>query len=103
MAQGPQRRGRRGATPRYQRFGSRPIAAGLNDSRNPLLLQPGETPDCVNIDFDREAAASSKGQIKFNNQVAPTAGIETGPAPNGETLEVLPGKSVPMMKYGYIP
>ncbi len=91
------------STPRYQRFGARPIAAGLNDSKNALLLQPGETPDCVNVDFDRESVASSKGQVKFNNQVAPTAGIQTGPAPNGETLEVLPGKSVPMMKYGYIP
>jgi hypothetical protein len=86
-----------------QRFPVRPIAAGYNSSQNPLLLQPGETPDCLNVEFDGGSVKNASGVIKFNNQVAPTSALECRPDDGLAPITVWKNKSVPSRGYIYIP
>lgn len=60
-----------------RRFSLKPLGGGIFDSRNPLLLSNGQTPDCENIDFHSDSVRAHGGAIKFNNQPAPHAGILT--------------------------
>ncbi len=81
----------------HRRFPLESLAGGLNDSVNPALLASSESPDAENVDFDRESVQAHGGAVKFNNQVAPHAGILTrvGYAP----LAIESGKSVPQRGY----
>ena len=81
----------------------RPISSGLDLSRRPSLIAPGATPDCQNVDFDRDSVKSSQGIAKFGNQVAPRPGIQTGPDTENSKLPVLYGKSAPLMGYAVLP
>lgn len=87
----------------YRREAARPIAAGRNDATNPILLEPGETPDDLNCDYDRGSVASAGGVSKFNNQTAPRPGVRVGRREGRATLPVLPGKSVPLRGSVFIP
>lgn len=87
----------------YLREGGRPLARGQNDTRHPLLLMPGESPDLLNIDLDRDSIRPTGGASKFNNQTAPRPGLMVGTAARSSKLGVLPGKSVPMRGYAYLP
>lgn len=101
------------AYPRHHRpVPTRPIAAGYNDEQNPLLLQPGETPDCLNVDFDAESVRISRGSIKYGNRVAPTAALRTRVDPQKTPLRVASNgtgagdqtlQSVPMRGFAVLP
>ncbi len=86
-----------------QRFPVRPIAAGYNSSQNPLLLNTGETPDCLNVEFDGGSVKNAGGVIKFGNQVAPTSALECRPDDGLAPITVWKNKSVPSRGYVYIP
>jgi hypothetical protein len=87
---------------RYKRLGARPISLGLNLSQNPTLLEDGQTPDALNVDFDRGSVRAAGGSIKFNNQTAPRPGVRFGRTFDA-LLASLPTKSAPARAYGYIP
>ena len=87
----------------FRRHPVRPIASGMNTAQNPVLLAPGESPDLLNVDLDRESIAATGGSTKFNNQTAPRPGLLVGTPSNGATLPVLPGKSVPVRGSLFIP
>lgn len=88
---------------RHKEYGDRPISTGRNDSRSGLLLRSGEVVEALNVDMDRESLASSKGSIKFGNQVAPSSAVETRVDSGFSRMPILPGKSAPMRGYVYIP
>ena len=90
-------------TGQYRRIPLRPLSGGLNQSRSPFLLGPGETPDCNNVDFDRESVKTVNGSVKFNNQAAPRSGIRTRVDKSLSPLAVSDGQSAPLRGYGYIP
>lgn len=90
------------STPQYRRVPVRPINAGLNSSQNPVLIGDGESPDALNVDFNRGSVAFAKGSSKFNNQTAPRPGLLVGVRSNGATLPVLPGKSVPIIGSAFL-
>lgn len=85
----------------YRDEGLGPLNRGLDDSHNPLLLQNGATPDCRNVDFNRESVSAHGGALKFNNQPLPHAGLltRTSFAP----LYVDTAKSVPQRGFAFIP
>jgi hypothetical protein len=80
----------------YRRYPIKPLALGLNDALNPALLQDGQTPDCENVDFDRESVSGSGGAVKFNNQPAPHSGVLT-------TVSEAPLGGVPSRGYVFVP
>lgn len=79
-----------------------PIAAGLNLQTNPFLQSLGETPDCLNVDFDRGSVRAAGGAIKFGNKVAPRPGVLCRPSMDGR-LPVLYEKSAPVHGHVTIP
>ena len=89
-----------------QRIAVRPIAGGLKDSRNPLLLADGETPFAENVEFDRDSIKEVGGSIKFNNRPAPPAAVRTvaplEPQPLTNVVEST-NISTPMRGYVVIP
>lgn len=88
---------------RWQRLRAKPINGGLNLKKNSALIEDGESPDVLNIDFDKESVSASGGSIKFNNQTAPRPGLKVGiPIPRGG-IDILPGKTAPSVGYAYIP
>lgn len=86
------------------------LAGGINDSRHPTAIAPNETPDCENIEFDRDSVRSCQGALKFGNQIAPRSAVRTsvdrgfspltiGVSNEGDgTLQ-----SVPLRNYCYFP
>jgi hypothetical protein len=88
----------------YKSNRMRPLAGGINYSRNPVTLRDGEAADALNVDLDDESVKNvNNGSIKFNNQVAPKSCVRTrgntGPSP----LSVLANQSVPVRGYVYVP
>lgn len=71
----------------------RPIGAGLQDHKHPMLLAPGESPDVQSIEFDRDSVSAEGGHVKLNNQTAPRPGLLT--TVGADLLPVLYGKGVP--------
>jgi hypothetical protein len=86
----------------FRRAGTATLAQGLSTGTDRLLLEDGETPDCLNVDFDRGSVRPSRGALKFGNQTAPRPGLLTGTAA-GSSFPVLPGKSAPLRGAVYIP
>lgn len=87
----------------YRELRAPSLAGGMNDTLNETLLQPDQTPDPVNIEFNRETAQTAKGAIKFNNQIAPRAGFRTKVDRSFSPLYVDQGIAVPLRGYGYLP
>ncbi len=79
-----------------------PIDSGLNLNVNPFRLSPGESPDALNVDFDRGSAKASGGAIKFGNKVAPRPGVRCSPSKDGR-LPVLYEKSAPVVGHVTLP
>lgn len=79
------------------------LAGGLNTAQHPSLIREGETPDCLNVDFDGMSVRASGGNRKANNQTAVRPGLLVGEAVPESTLQVLPGKSAPLRSAVYIP
>ena len=79
-----------------------PIDSGMNLNVNPFRLSPGETPDSLNVDFDRGSAKASGGAIKLGNKVAPRPGVLCRPNVDGR-LPVLYSKSAPVVGHVTIP
>ena len=80
---------------RFERTGGRPVAGGLNQSRDSLLVADGQAAESVNIDHDRESARVTGGTVKIGNQVAPRSALLCSGRGFDHGLEVLPGKSAP--------
>lgn len=80
-------------TPQDREVRVEDLSGGLNDSQNEALLGTDETPDCLNVDFDRGSVAVSGGAIKFNNQSAPGAAVLAGPDPALSPLYVMRPRS----------
>jgi hypothetical protein len=79
------------------------LAGGLNDTLNQTLLNPDQSPNALNVEFNRETVQSAKGAIKFNNQVAPRSGFRSRIDQSFSPLYIESGKAVPLRGYGYIP
>lgn len=88
---------------KYREFRQTSLAGGLNDTDNQTLLHPSQTPDCLNVDFNRETVASARGALKFGNQLAPRSGFRTKVDPSFSPLFIESGKAVQQRGYGYIP
>lgn len=110
MAQAPEDRAE------YRPIRQSDIGGGVNNSHNETLIASNQAADASNIDFDRSAAASTNGSIKFNNQTAPGSAIRTRCDPALSPLMAMPipfGGSgttgitgtvdVPLRGYGYLP
>ncbi len=84
----------------------RPIDTGLDLSRNPVLLPDGASPDCENVDFDRESVSSTGGAIKLGNRSAPRAALRTrvdrGNSPLSIRLSSGQPQSIPVRGYGWL-
>lgn len=81
---------------RWSRIGTKDLAGGLNTSQSPLLIADNESPDLLNVEFDRASVKAARGSKKFNNQTAPRPGLLVGLDGQGATLAALPNKSVPV-------
>jgi len=85
------------------------LAGGLNDSRHPTAIAANETPDCENVEFDRDSVHSSGGCLKFNNQVAPRSAVRTSVDPGFSPLSTSINssdsslRSVPLRNYVFFP
>lgn len=89
--------------PNYRTLRISPLAGGLNDTDDETLLGPDQSPDCLNVEFNRETIASSRGNIKFNNQVAPMSAFRTRVDQSYSPLFIEAGKAVQLRGYGYLP
>lgn len=89
------------------------LSGGVNNSHNETLLELNESPNALNVDFDRAAVESTGGSIKFNDQVAPGSAIRCRVDPSLSPLMALPAPilgtsldgtvDVPLRGYGYLP
>lgn len=89
-----------------QRIAQRPIADGINDARNPILIGRGQTPFCENVDLDHDSVQSVKGVIKMGNRPAPPAALMCrSPEQFSKLSNQIDGStiSVPGRGYGVIP
>jgi hypothetical protein len=107
--------------PEYREIRQSDLSGGVNDYLNQNVIKPTETPDALNVDFDRASVDTAFGSIKFNNQTAPSACIRTKSLKGQQPLAVMsaplqrkgvsPGPytvdtrniEVPMRGYGYLP
>ena len=80
----------------------RPLSGGYNDALSPILIGDGQTPECENIEFDRDSLAPTGGVIKFNSQPGRKAAIRTR-VEDGKSLSVASGISVPLRGYALFP
>lgn len=91
------------------------LSGGVNNSHNETLIEPNQTPDALNVEFDNDAVTSTGGAIKFNNQVAPGSAVRTRVDPSLSPLLVcstplsgtgnglLGACEVPLRGYEYLP
>src|SRR5690242_15730404 len=76
---------------------------GIVDGVAEDLLEDGESPRALNIEFDRGSIATTRGCRKFNNQTAPSSGIRTRAPQSLPPLYIASGLSVPVRGYVYHP
>lgn len=88
---------------KYREIRQTSLAGGLNDTDNQTLLSPSETPDCLNVDFNRETVRSAQGALKFGNQIAPRSGFRSKVDSSFSPLYIEDGKAVQLRGYGYVP
>ena len=84
-------------------FQAKPLARGLNVSRNETQLGRGETPDCLDVEFNRDSVLSVSGGIKFNNQVAPGSAVRTRVPRGAAALSYQADRSVPAIGHVIFP
>jgi len=106
--------------PEYREIRQKDLSGGVNDYLNENVIKETETPDALNVDFDRASVDTAFGSIKFNNQTAPSACIRTKSLKGQQPLAVLSAPlqrhyngvsyvvdtrniEVPMRGYGYLP
>ncbi len=103
--------------PEYREIRQSDLSGGVNDYLNQNVIKPTETPDALNVDFDRASVDTAFGSIKFNNQTAPSACIRTKSLKGQQPLAVMSAPlqkasagvvdtrniEVPMRGYGYLP
>lgn len=87
----------------YREVRQTSLAGGLNDTYNETLLRPDQTPDALNVEFNRETVQTAKGAVKFNNQVAPRSGFRSRVDPSFSPLYIEDDKALPLRGYGYVP
>ena len=54
-----------------------PLDGGINDQSEETLLPPNISPFAQNVEFNRGNVETTRGAVKFNNQVAPGAALLT--------------------------
>lgn len=86
--------------PEYRDVRQSDLSGGVNDYLNQNVIKPTETPDALNVDFDRASVDTAFGSIKFNNQTAPSACIRTKSLKGQQPLAVL---SAPLQRKGVPP
>jgi len=59
----------------YKTFRIRPVAGGLNDEVNPLLIADDTASDLSNVEFDKLSIASASGHTKINRDPPKSAGL----------------------------
>ena len=89
------------------------LSGGVNDYLNQALVGDNQTPDCLNVEFDRGSVDTAQGSIKFNNQTAPASSILCKSSKNPMAVMSQPlawrvaqdttPVEVPMQGYAYIP
>lgn len=103
--------------PEYREVRQKDLSGGVNDYLNENVIKDTETPNALNVDFDRASVDTAQGSIKFNNQTAPSAAIRTKSLKGQQPLTVLSAPlqkviagsldtrniDVPMRGYGYLP
>jgi hypothetical protein len=89
--------------PSYRNVRLTSLAGGMNDTDNETLLRPDESPDVLNIEFNRETIATARGALKFGNQIAPRSGFRTKVDESFSPLFIEAEKALPLRGYGYIP
>lgn len=88
---------------RKERIAVRPLSLGLRDSRNPVLLQPGETPFAENVEFDEDSLRQVGGTIKMNNRAVSPIGVRTrAPEERHPLSSKIDGKTVSVPARGYV-
>ena len=89
------------------------LSGGVNDYLNEALVGDNQTPDALNVEFDRGSVDTAQGSVKFNNQTAPASSILCKSSKNPMAVMSQPlawrvaqdttPVEVPMQGYGYIP
>jgi hypothetical protein len=86
-----------------------PLNRGQNDTDFEVHLENGETPNSLNVDFDRKSAKWSRGAMPLNRQSLPLTSIltRTDPALSPLSFGTQPApfntRSVPLRGYVYFP
>lgn len=76
---------------------------GVVDSIDPSLIEDGQSPSSLNIEYDRGSASTTRGSRKFNNQVAPSGAVRTVADPSCPPLYIDSAKAVPLRGAVYYP
>jgi len=76
---------------------------GLNKSRDETIIVPGQTPACVNVEFNRDSCLSTRGIEKLGNRAAPASGVRTKAPDSLPPLRIGAASSVPLRGYVYHP
>lgn len=76
---------------------------GLNKSRDETILPPGQTPACLNVEFNRDSCLSTRGIEKLGNRAAPASGVRTKAPDSLPPLRIAADSSVPLRGYVYHP
>lgn len=79
----------------------KPVDGGVSTSRNGALLDPSQANDCLNVEFDRDTAATTGGSIPFRDQAVRRPCLRT--TVSDQPLYTSAGASVPLRGYGYFP
>lgn len=80
-----------------------PLDGGLVDSIPAHAIEEGQTPACLNVDFDDGSVKTARGCRKFNNQTAPPSALRFEPDPAQAKNYIASGKSVPLRNYLELP
>jgi hypothetical protein len=92
-----------GKEPQYRTVRVRDFSGGFRDENPATQLEDGESPNALNVEFDRGTIACTRGLRKFNNQVAPSSAVLCRVDPALSPLPVQSGMSVPLRGYCYFP
>ena len=92
-----------GQEPQYRTIRLRDFGGGVRDEVEATRLEEGESPNAMNVEFDRGSIATTRGSRKFNNQTAPFAGIRTRVDRSLSPLYIESEKAVPLRGYVYLP
>ncbi len=92
-----------GTQAQYRTVRVRDFSGGMRDNSPATQIEDGESPNSLNIEFDRGSIATTRGCRKFGNQVAPSSGVRCRVDPALSPLSFASGMSVPLRGYIQLP